>query len=1044
VLQGTAAISYPFLLDVSDIVELVDAPSPAAPLPVRPEPRTQLQSVSAGTLGLVHANATDSRVTVTSQPVASPSSDDALIWTGTGLALAASMNGARLVTLQAQASESLTREQISLLLYRGDAQGRPLAPDGVSLAASAQAAVIAQIGCVPDDAGRTLFASGSTSLLLQAGQQLCALLSRRNAPLQTLVPLEVSADGQGLRLQLGPNESPELVIQASLALSEVVDLQLEIAGRIGLNGLLFLNDGEQVTIDLLSSCGLTNTLGFVKVDIDSSDPAQPHLSVAGQPISNDDAFRQVVVDNLDPGLRVSQGGNTRSSHLWTVSSGTGFYSPVMISGLGEVYALGKAINRDKEVHLKGIGDGAYVFEDLSADQGGDFDYNDAVIRLIRTNATVTTGGDVVLASGSGSFELAGATNALLGDTQGQVVRTSGLQANQIQLTGGGDTVLRQGLQPDSIFMGADDDVLVLGRQGGGGTMRLGADRDRLIIGAGTLTSNGGSPDRITDFDPADDRILVVGNAALTLLDSPSGLVVHLDGQPVLMLEGIHDRQRLDAAISLERQSPGDRIDHMVQRGVLTVALPADRPGLSQRSADGIWSGYAVDLVRALAAQLVGNPGLVLFAEPVGDAERLTSLRNGHIDLALLDGDSLTADLAGDGDRSWTLPAAGPSGPLTFLLPENQTRFRQTIDRLLQTPLQALRLGLNSSNLPSADAPELTTAVRRFLDLTASASSSTPDSAPSSDAGAGLPLQQGFVRQVLNRLGNDSQLWQRFFGAETPAISTLDPAAAPLDLPLEGPPLQPPAHTPRQDDALATLLKRGELRLAVAVDRSGQPHLSAPQQRQLQQLAALLGSEASPLPMRFVPMYSASEGLGLLVTGAVDLLVPDAFSTLWLDGVVGVDSVAGDDDDPAVLLVTRSSGIQSDGDLGGSRLGLSGGHRVAAALGKQLSQAGVQASLLSFANSEEALRALQLGRLEGVVLRRSVVSDAQRQLENLGIATQPLPNPVHAGSNQLLVAADQSRLRDRLQALMIMLRTTKTTPSTITMSPDVLSLSGPPA
>jgi hypothetical protein len=80
----------------------------------------------------------------------------------------------------------------------------------------------------------------------------------------------------------------------------------------------------------------------------------------------------------------------------------------------------------------------------------------------------------------------------------------------------------------------------------------------------------------------------------------------------------------------------------------------------------------------------------------------------------------------------------------------------------------------------------------------------------------------------------------------------------------------------------------------------------------------------------------------------------------------------------------------------------------------------------------------------VVLRRSVVSDAQRQLENLGIATQPLPNPVHAGSNQLLVAADQSRLRDRLQALMIMLRTTKTTPSTITMSPDVLSLSGPPA
>ncbi|MEI7952752.1 MAG: transporter substrate-binding domain-containing protein, partial [Synechococcaceae cyanobacterium ELA182] len=139
-----------------------------------------------------------------------------------------------------------------------------------------------------------------------------------------------------------------------------------------------------------------------------------------------------------------------------------------------------------------------------------------------------------------------------------------------------------------------------------------------------------------------------------------------------------------------------------------------------------------------------------------------------------------------------------------------------------------------------------------------------------------------------------------------------------------------------------------------------------------------------------------------------------------DGVTGVDSVAGDDDDPAVLLVTRSSGIQSSGDLGGSRLGLSGGHRVAAALGKQLSQAGVQASLQSFANSEEALRALQLGRLEGVVLRRSVVSDAQHQLENLGIDTQLLLDPLYAGSSQLLVAADQSPLRDTLQAVTIVL------------------------
>ena len=1012
VLRSPQATSYPFVLDVSNLVELEHAPAPPAPLPVRPEPGTRLQSVLAGSLGLVNANASDHRVTLVSDSPATPSANDALVWNGNGLVLGASVSGARLITLQALAGESLAQEQISIQLYLSDAMGRPLAPDGVSLAASAQAAVIAQVGCVPDDAGKILF-GGSTSMLLKPGQQISALVSRRNAPVQILTPMKVIADGQGLRLHLGPIDRPDLILQASIGMAETVDLQLEIANRIGLNGLLFLNDGEQVTLDLLSNCALTNTLGFVKVDIDSSDPAQPRISVAGRSLSNDDAFRQVVVDNLDSGLRVSQGGNTRSSHVWTVSSGTGFYSPVMLSGRGEIFVLGAAFNRDQRVHLKGIGDGAYVFEDLAADQGSDFDYNDAVFILRRNNnATMNVSGDVVLTSGAGTFELSGTINTLLGDSQRQLVRTSGLRASQLQLGAGSDTVLRQGHQADSIFMGADDDVLVLGRQGGGGTMRLGAGRDRVIIGAGTLTSNHGSPDRITDFNPADDRILVVGNAALTVLDSSSGLMVSLDGQPVLLLEGIHDRQQLDAAISLERQSPGDRIDRLAQRGVLTVSLPADRPGLSQRSADGIWSGYAVDFVRAMAEQLFGNPALVLFAEPVGDAERLTSLRNGHIDLALIDGDGIAADLAGDADRSWTLPAAGPSGPLTFLLPENETRFRQTINRLLQTPLQALRLGLSSSNLPVADAPELPTQVRRFLDLAAPPSSS--------DAGAGLPLQQGFVRKVLNRLGNASQLWQRFFGPDAPAGRTIDPASTPLDLPLAGPALQSTALDWRKDDALATLLKRGELRLAVAADSSGQPNLSAQQQRQLLQLVAALGREGNPLPLKFVTMGSANEGLDLLVSGAVDLLLPDAFSTLWFDGVVGVDSIAGDADDSAVLLVTRSSGIKGFSDLDGSRLGLSGGSQVATALSMQLSQVGVQASLVSFSNSEDALQALQRGRLDGVVLRRSVVSDAQRRLVNLGIDTMPLPDPVYSGTSQWLVAADQSPLRDTLQAVTIVL------------------------
>lgn len=132
-------------------------------------------------------------------------------------------------------------------------------------------------------------------------------------------------------------------------------------------------------------------------------------------------------------------------------------------------------------------------------------------------------------------------------------------------------------------------------------------------------------------------------------------------------------------------------------------------------------------------------------------------------------------------------------------------------------------------------------------------------------------------------------------------------------------------------------------------------------------------------------------------------------------MVGIDSVAGPDSDPAVLLVSRSSGIASFGDLGGNRLGLSGGSQVAAALGQQLSRAALQASLQPFADSQAALQALQLGRLDGLVLRQSVAAEAQRQLAILGIDSQLLPDPVVADTSPLLLAANQSPLRDVLQA-----------------------------
>ena len=398
-----------------------------------------------------------------------------------------------------------------------------------------------------------------------------------------------------------------------------------------------------------------------------------------------------------------------------------------------------------------------------------------------------------------------------------------------------------------------------------------------------------------------------------------------------------------------------------------------------------------------------------FSALTDDSERRRALRGGHIDLTLLEGDSTGADLAGDGDSSWTIPAAGPDGPLSFLLPENQSLFRDSVNRIIQVPLQALRLGLTNETLPSEDAPELATEVRRFLDL-------GPDATTRSDAGQGLTLQPGFAQRILKRLGNAFQLSQRFFGGEAPTLAALDPSTKPLSLPLDGPTLQPEAFNPRRDNALTALRNRGSLRVGVASDAGGQARLSPDQERLLEQLAATLGSEAAPLALQLQPIGSPSEALAQLGSGAVDLLLPDAFTTSWLDGVVGVDSIDSAVADPAVLLINRASGIETIQDLGGSTLGLGGGSRVGAALAKLLSEAGIRASLQSFPDGDAALKAMQQGQLDGVVLRSSTVPEAQRQLERLGINSQTLPAVVLEAQAQVLVAADQSPLRDTLVAM----------------------------
>jgi ABC-type amino acid transport substrate-binding protein len=564
-------------------------------------------------------------------------------------------------------------------------------------------------------------------------------------------------------------------------------------------------------------------------------------------------------------------------------------------------------------------------------------------------------------------------------------------------------VLRQGLVADQVSLGGGSNTIFMGRQGSGGRLNLGSERNQLVIGLGTLDPSAiPSADQVSGFDPAKDRILVVGDAQMAIQSTSEGIQLSLDGRPVLLLSNGVDQGVLQAAINRDQPGNGDLIARIKARGVLSVALPENRPGISKRDPYGLWSGVAVDLVRAIAEQLLGSPERVIFADPSADGGVREALRSGSIDIALLTGDPAAADLAGDGDRSWTVPAATPDGDLTFLLPQNETIFRQVVNRILQAPLQAELLGLSAAKLPTATSATLSAEQLRLLDLQATGQDSI--------AGVGTPLQRGFVGRILNRLGNAAELFNRFFPSAERPIPVID---HPLDLPVDGPALQVATTTaPAAGDGLAAIAARGTLRVGFA--GPGEANLLDWQRELLASLTTgLAQGGAAAIGLQMVPYRTVNDGLTLLGAGQVDLLLPDPRDGAWLDGVVGADTVTLNHPDPVVLVVNRASGITSLSNLGGSRLGVTSGAKVEASLRHQLLSGGTQATISRYQSFEQAAQAMAIGQLDGLVLKGGDASALRLKLANRGLNADLLAEPLMQAGVQVLLPLNQSDLRDAL-------------------------------
>ncbi|WAC29307.1 hypothetical protein [Ancylobacter sp. SL191] len=259
----------------------------------------------------------------------------------------------------------------TLILYATDASGNLVARDGTTPGVTLSEATLGKIGNVLSDLDAQLL-SGSQHVYLGAGQQLrFAVQSGSGATdMAPNVVIGVHSDG-----------TADIHID-DFRLSAVSDNTLSGGAELASGqhrydeALVYLTHGAMIEVELTGSSANTNTLGFVRFDVD----AQGNLSVDGVAYGNTDTFRAAVVDNLDPGFLVARGGQTAIDQTWTVQGSDGYYAPVLLTQSGEIFVPG-AGNSGGNEYIRIFGENMFGFEDLTAAQNSDFDYNDMAMKL---------------------------------------------------------------------------------------------------------------------------------------------------------------------------------------------------------------------------------------------------------------------------------------------------------------------------------------------------------------------------------------------------------------------------------------------------------------------------------------------------------------------------------------------------------------------------------------------------------------------------------------------------------------------------------------
>ena len=241
-----------------------------------------------------------------------------------------------------------------------------------------QDTIRAEIGLVKTDGGRLMF-NGLQSVYLPTGMVMKFAIEVGNGVIKALPDIQVNGTGT---LSVSVSDFSGVInLSAVIDRSPGPNAGLALTQHEFDRAWVWLTQGERVQVDVAGSAYNNNTLHFVRIDTDASDPSSSAgWTVGGVAWGNTDAFRAAVQANWEAGYQASGGrGNFLDTKTFTAGK-AGYYAPVLTTEGGDTFVIGATANVDSREHIRTYGQSNFGFEDT---KGGDWDYNDLVMKIAR-------------------------------------------------------------------------------------------------------------------------------------------------------------------------------------------------------------------------------------------------------------------------------------------------------------------------------------------------------------------------------------------------------------------------------------------------------------------------------------------------------------------------------------------------------------------------------------------------------------------------------------------------------------------------------------